>query len=241
MVGEPPAPQRPEIVLVDIEGTTTPIAFVHRVLFPHARAAFPALVQQRAGDPEVAQALAAIARLAPERDALEHLNALMDRDEKLGPLKLLQGITWREGYEAGVLVGEVYPDVPPALRAWHTDGVRLAIYSSGSSEAQQLLFRHSTGGDLTDMFDGFFDTRVGAKRDSLSYIGIAGCLGVAPGAVLFLSDIEPELDAAQAAGMRTCQLVRAGDRTQAGIRHPVAADFGQVAELFRLPVAGLTA
>ncbi|WP_419730380.1 acireductone synthase [Lichenicola sp.] len=238
MVAEPHARDRPDIVLVDIEGTTTPVAFVHRVLFPHARAALPALLAQTPHDPEVIEALAALARLAPGRDPLEHLTALMDRDEKLGPLKVLQGVTWRTGYADGRLVGELYPDVAPALRSWHADGVRLAVYSSGSSEAQELLFRHTAVGDLTSLFDGFFDTRVGAKRELWSYAGIAGCLGVGPASMLFLSDIEPELDAAQAAGMQTCQLVRAEDATQAGTRHQVAADFDQVAELFGLPAAG---
>ena len=241
MAAGPPAPEHPGVVLVDIEGTTTPIAFVHRVLFPHARAAFPALLRDRAEEPEVAGALAALARLAPEQDPLEHLYGLMDRDEKLGPLKVLQGITWREGYEAGLLAGEVYPDVPPALRTWHAHGIRLAIYSSGSEEAQRLLFRYSTAGDLAGLFDGFFDTKVGAKRETPSYATIATQLGVTPGSVLFLSDIEAELDAAKAAGMLTCQLARPADGTRAGSRHPVAVDFAQVAEHFHLPVIDVVA
>ena len=227
----------PSVVLVDIEGTTTPIAFVHRVLFPHARMALPALVTQRSDDVQVAQALAEIEQLAPGRDRLAQLFDWMDEDAKVTPLKTLQGITWRDGYEAGVLTGEMYPDVAPALRRWHEAGFLLAVYSSGSEDAQKLIFGHSQDGDLAGLFSGFFDTRVGTKRDAQSYVGIVGRLGVPPDQVLFLSDIVAELDAAASAGLLTCQLVREQDGTRAGTVHPVAADFDAVSQLFGLPLS----
>lgn len=227
----------PSVVLVDIEGTTTPIAFVHRVLFPHARMALPALVTRRSEELQVAQALAEIDALAPGRDPLAQLFAWMDEDAKITPLKTLQGITWRDGYEAGVLTGELYPDVAPALRRWREAGLSLAVYSSGSEEAQKLIFGHSQDGDLAGLFGHFFDTRVGTKREAGSYAGIVRQLGVPPDCVLFLSDIEAELDAAAVAGLATCQLVRAQDGTKAGTVHPVAIDFDAVSLRFGLPLS----
>lgn len=224
-------------VLTDIEGTTTPIAFVHRVLFPYARQALPALVGKRADEKPVADALDEVRRIAPGADPLTQLLSWMDDDAKIGPLKVLQGITWRDGYEAGLLKAEIYPDVSAALRAWNGNGVRLAVYSSGSVEAQHLIFRNGPDGDLTSLFDGFFDTEVGAKRETNSYRTIAGRLGLPPEEILFLSDIEAELDAAAEAGLRCCQLVRSEDGTVASTRHPVASDFAAVSAHFGLPGA----
>lgn len=227
----------PAVVVTDIEGTTTPIAFVHRVLFPHARQALPALVRQRAAEVLVADALAEIAQLAPGCDPVTQLLAWMDADAKITPLKTLQGLTWRDGYRSGLLLGELYPDVAPALRRWHRASIRLAIYSSGSEEAQRLLVAHSRDGDLSLLFDAYFDTRLGAKRDRASYAALVRRLEVAPGSVLFLSDVVAELDAASAAGLLTCQLVRPEDGTQASTSHPVAASFDAVADRFGLPRA----
>ncbi len=211
--------------MVDVEGTTTPVSFVHEVLFPYARARLPALLRERAGEPEVAGALAEVARLAPGRDALGVLLGWMDVDAKVGPLKALQGVAWRAGYESGALRGRVYPDVAPALRRWAAAGVSLWVYSSGSVAAQRLIFGHSDAGDLAGLFSGFFDTGVGGKREAASYRAIVGRIGVAAGEVLFLSDVAEELDAAAAAGVGVCQLVRPEDGTAASGRHPVAASF----------------
>ena len=226
---------QPILVVTDIEGTTTPIAFVHRVLFPHAREALPALLARRGTDPAVADALREVEGLSPGREPLAQLLAWMDADAKVAPLKTLQGLAWRDGYEAGRLVGALHPDVAPALRAWHRSGVRLAVYSSGSEEAQRLLFGHSVAGNLCPLFEAFLDTRIGAKREPAAYAGLVRRQGVAPERTLFLSDVEAELDAAAASGLLTCQLVRAGDGTRPGAVHPVAADFGAVSALFDLP------
>ena len=227
----------PLAVLTDIEGTTTRISFVHDVLFPYARARLPGFLAAHAGEPEVEQALAEVVRLAPGTAPLGALLAWMDQDAKVTPLKALQGLIWGEGYASGALTSELYPDVPPALRRWHAAGTHLFVYSSGSVPAQKLLFAHSAAGDLTPLFDGFFDTRVGAKREAASYTVIATASGMPPAAVLFLSDVAAELDAAHAAGMRVCQLVRPQDGTVAA-GHPVAGDFDEVGRLFALPAAG---
>lgn len=211
-------------VLTDIEGTTSAISFVHRVLFPYAEDALDGFLLSHARDPEVQAVLAEV----PGEDKPAQLRAWMAADAKATPLKALQGLIWREGYAAGVLRGHLWPDVAPALRGWKAAGARLAVYSSGSEEAQRLLFRHSEAGDLEGLFDRFFDTRVGAKREAASYAAIAAAWRARPEEVLFLSDVAEELDAAAAAGMATCQLVRPEDGTAASGRHPVARDFTEV-------------
>ncbi len=221
----PPRAVPPGAIVTDIEGTTTPIAFVHDVLFPYARTRLRAFLQEEGGVPGVADALTETLRLAPGADPLATLLGWMDADAKIGPLKALQGMIWAEGYASGALHGRLYPDVAPALRRWHASGVRLFVYSSGSVAAQRLLFRHSTDGNLEGLFSGFFDTGLGPKRETASYAAIARALGLPGAEILFLSDMAPELDAASDAGIRTCQLVRPEDRTLPAGRHPVSATF----------------
>jgi enolase-phosphatase E1 len=225
----------PGAVLTDIEGTTTPISFVRDVLFPFARERLPGFLAARAEDAAVAGELAETRRLAPGKPELETLLGWMAADAKMTPLKALQGMIWHEGYLDGSLAGRIYPDVPPSLRRWSQAGLRLYVYSSGSVEAQRLIFGHSDAGDLARLFSGFFDTRVGGKREPESYGRLAIGLGLPPIAILFLSDVEAELDAAAASGMRTCQLVRPEDGTVPSERHPHAADFPGVAALMGLP------
>jgi len=215
---------KPAAVITDIEGTTTPIAFVHRVLFPYARDRMEAFVA--AGHEILADVP------APK---LETLLGWMDRDEKITALKAIQGLLWDEGYRNGDLTADVYEDVPPALRRWARAGLRLYVYSSGSVPAQKLLFGHTPAGDLTPLFQAYFDTNTGPKRETKSYATISKAIGLPAGEFLFLSDVEAELDAALAAGMQTCQLVRAEDGTAASTRHETAADFTEVAQKFGLP------
>jgi len=221
----------PAAVLIDIEGTTTPISFVHDVLFPYARARLPAFCEANAGT----KLLAEVEKLGDGFDVLTTLLLWMERDEKQTALKTIQGMIWAEGYASGEIKGAVYPDVPPALQRWRKAGLRLYVYSSGSVAAQKLLFGHSESGDLTPLFQGFFDTQVGPKRALASYADIARGTNVPPQEFLFLSDVAAELDAAAAAGLRTCQLVRTQDKTIAADTHRVAADFNEVAVLFGLP------
>ncbi|MEZ5316390.1 MAG: acireductone synthase [Vicinamibacterales bacterium] len=214
------------VVLLDIEGTTTPIAFVHDVLFPFARARAAAFLAAHAGDPEVGTAVAELvaehaADLArgeapPPVDGglAPYVHWLTDRDRKSTGLKRLQGLVWEAGYQAGALHGQVYPDVAPALARWHAAGVAIAIYSSGSELAQRRLFESTLPGDLTRYLSGFFDTRVGGKRDAASYARIAERLGHAPAAILFLSDVTAELHAARDAGLQVALSLRPGNPPQ---------------------------
>lgn len=222
-------------VLTDIEGTTTPIAFVRGTLFPFARTRLPQFLAEHGHDPDVAAELAEAGRLAPGMPPQDALLKWMDQDAKVTPLKALQGMIWADGYASGALRGELYPDVAPCLRRWSAGGTRLFVYSSGSVEAQRLIFRHSVAGDLGPAFAGFFDTKIGGKREAASYDRIAIGIGIPAAEVLFLSDIEGELDAAAAAGLRTCQVVRAQDGTQPLQTHPTASDFISVAGQFSLP------
>ena len=213
-------------VLTDIEGTTTAIAFVHRSLFPYADSALDEFLAANADDPAVAAILADV-----PGDKLATLHGWMATDAKVTPLKALQGLIWAQGYAQGALRGHLWPDVAEGLRAWHARGLHLAVYSSGSEQAQRLLFRHSEAGDLEPIFERFFDTRLGAKREAASYARVAEAWGAAPTGILFLSDIAEELDAAREAGLATCQLVRPADGTQPSGRHTEAQDFNAVSAL----------
>ena len=145
-----------------------------------------------------------------ETSALRYLLWLMDRDRKSTALKSLQGKIWKAGFESGELKGTLFADVPPALERW-SKNAKVAIYSSGSVEAQRLLFSHTTVGDLTSMISGYFDTRTGPKMESMSYAAIAAAIGVAPAEILFFSDVVRELDAAREAGCRTRLVIRPGN------------------------------
>lgn len=230
-------------VLLDIEGTTTPIDFVLRVLFEDARARVLDFLKRRAGDPELARDAAglrdehardqAAGRTPPAWDGSPEATAayvrwLIDQDRKLTPLKSLQGKIWAEGFAAGRLRGQVYDDVPRALERWTRAGRRVAIFSSGSVEAQQLLFRHSDHGDLTPLLSGYFDTTSGPKREASSYRRIAAELGAPASAGLFVSDVPAELDAAREAGMATALAVRSAPAAPAADAHRVVESFDEL-------------
>jgi enolase-phosphatase E1 len=191
-------------VLLDIEGTTSSIAFVAEVLFPHARAH---LRDFAATHPE---AVAPILAEVPGDDPVATLLQWIDEDSKATPLKTLQGMIWAEGYADGTLTGHVYPDTAAALRRWQAAGIAVHIYSSGSIAAQKLLFRHSSEGDLTPLIAGYFDTASGPKREPDSYRTIAAALGLPSDAILFVSDVQAEVDAAQMAGLQTLLIAREG-------------------------------
>jgi len=218
-------------ILTDIEGTTSSIAFVHETLFPYARAHLRRFLAAHGNDPAVRRELAEVARLEGREltaeAVAEVLEQWIDADKKLTPLKVLQGMIWRQGYESGELKGHVYPDTPEFLRAWHDRGLRLYVYSSGSVEAQKLIFGHTAHGDLTPLFSGYFDTRIGGKREAQSYKAILRDTSLSGPDVLFLSDVGEELDAARAAGMKTCQLLR-DDKRRPATAHPQARNFAEV-------------
>ena len=220
-------------VLTDIEGTTSSIAFVKDVLFPYARVHLPAFVEAHESDPTVRRWLAATAQEAGIGDAaLPDVTATLlrwiDEDRKATPLKALQGMIWKAGYEAGDYHAHVYPEVAARLHAWHDAGFNLHVYSSGSVAAQKLFFGHSEAGDLAPLFNGWFDTEIGGKRERDSYARIATAIGCDPASILFLSDIAAELDAARDAGMQVVQLCRPPQTCPAGGRHPCVADFDAI-------------
>jgi enolase-phosphatase E1 len=210
------------VLLLDIEGTTTPIDFVYKTLFPYAHRKLESFLRAHAHDSEIQSVLQDL-RTQSECDestgnhppawrddsadahvhsAVAFVQWLMARDSKCTPLKALQGKIWREGYENGDLRGEVYPDVPRAFDRWRRQGRQICIYSSGSVLAQQLLFRTVPSGDLTTQIAAFFDTHVGSKSDSESYQKITASVGRAPSEIVFISDAAKEIEAAKSARMR---------------------------------------
>jgi len=217
-------------ILTDIEGTTSSISFVKDVLFPYARAHMEDFVTTNLDDTAVRQALDdvdnEVGRLLNVDQAIEQLIAWIDQDRKITPLKALQGLIWEAGYQEGHFHGHVYPDAVEQLRAWQKAGIDLYVYSSGSVHAQRLLFGHTEYGDLTPLFSGYFDTRIGAKTEADAYRRIQQRIDRPAEEILFLSDIPAELDAARMAGLRTTQLVR--DGAAAATHHPVAHDFSEI-------------
>lgn len=194
----------PQAILLDIEGTTSSIAFVADELFPYARAHLRDFVAAHA------EAAAPILAEVPGDDPVATLLDWIDEDRKATPLKTLQGMIWAQGYAEGALKGHVYPDTPVALRRWRGEGIPVHIYSSGSIAAQKLLFGNSTAGDLRPLISGYFDTTSGPKREAGSYAAIAAALGLPPAAMLFVSDVQAEVDAARAAGMAALLIAREG-------------------------------
>jgi len=206
------------LILTDIEGTTSSISFVKDVLFPYARDALPAFVREHGAREDVRRWLDAVAvehgAVCSDDVIVEILQGMIDEDRKHTALKALQGMIWSEGYRSADFAAHIYPDAAAKLRDWHAAGYPLAVYSSGSVPAQKLFFGHTDAGDLTALFDGWFDTEVGHKRDADSYRTIARRLDRAPGDIVFLSDVVEELDAARDAGMRTVLIDRLEDYPQ---------------------------
>jgi enolase-phosphatase E1 len=222
-----------DVILTDIEGTTSSISFVKDVLFPYARLHMREFVAEHGNEPDVRHWLDVVRNEAQlEHDDLDGvvttLQRWIDEDRKHTALKALQGMIWQHGYESGDYHAHVYAEVPARLRAWQAQGLSLYVYSSGSVAAQKLLFRHTDAGDLSPLFSGYFDTEVGAKRESASYSRIAEAIGKPATSILFLSDIVEELDAAQSAGMATTWLCRAPLACPADARHVCVTDFDAV-------------
>ena len=212
-------------ILLDIEGTTTPIDFVHKTLFPFAKAKIGEFVETHfaALKPEIAQLKAEhqkdLAEQNYDRDIREdaprsvadYLKFLIDVDRKSTPLKSIQGKIWQAGYESGALQSEMFADVPRAFERWTEAGKTIAVFSSGSVLAQKLIFKYSNAGDLSGLIADYFDTTTGAKREAESYRRIAEKLGFETGEILFVSDILAELDAARDAGLQTALSIREGN------------------------------
>lgn len=202
-------------ILTDIEGTTSSISFVKDVLFPYARRALPTFVREHGDEPEVRRWLDMVATeqggICTDDTLVEVLQGWITEDRKHTALKALQGRIWAAGYRNADFTAHMYADVARTLREWHHADLPLFVYSSGSVPAQRLFFGHSSAGDLTGLFSGWFDTEIGGKREAGSYRRIAESVGHAPGDMLFLSDVVEELDAAREAGMQTVLVDRRAD------------------------------
>lgn len=227
-------------ILLDVEGTTSSIAFVYDVLFADAKEQVGAFLADNSKNEHVLALAAALtaavgspqqpAEIAadPTRAALAAID-LMNRDVKETALKTLQGMIWRRGFESGRIVAHVFDDVPPALAQWADSGLDVRIYSSGSIEAQKLFFAHTASGDLTPWLRGHYDTTTGPKREATSYAAIAADMGIPARQILFVSDIGAELDAARAAGMTTALAVRPGNRETGGLYdHQAVESFAEI-------------
>lgn len=236
------------VVLLDIEGTTTPIDFVYRVLFPYARARVQGFLAEHLSDEATQSDIAGFQdehaedvkrKLDPpplqeqsEKTLIESLTAyvhwMMDRDRKSTPLKSLQGRIWEAGYNAGELQSQVFDDVPPAFSQWHEQQKEICIYSSGSVLAQKLLFAHTEAGDMTAFIRDYFDTKTGAKRETKSYQRIAVSLARVPSEIVFISDVVAELDAARSAGFQTLLCERQGNPSQPVSSHRAIRTFDEL-------------
>jgi len=242
---EPFNEEQVRLLLLDIEGTTTPVDFVYKTLFPYASQKLETFLREHERNPEIRNLMEEM-REQQELDLRnglepppwksdseeERLRAcvayglwLIERDSKCTPLKLLEGKIWQRGYECGEIKGEVYADVPAAFERWKRQKRIICIYSSGSALAQRLLFRSTSYGDLTDHISLYFDTRVGAKAEPDSYCRIAGSFAHRPERFLFISDALKEIEAARGAGMRTLLCERLEQSDAAGGRPDAIHDF----------------
>ncbi|MCX7759583.1 MAG: acireductone synthase [Hydrogenothermaceae bacterium] len=202
-------------IITDIEGTTTPISFVKDVLFPYSYQKIEEFLKNHWEEEEIKKIVEDIKHIEGRDLSFEEIvNTLrrwIEEDRKITPLKQLQGIIWEDGYKSGELKGYIYPDAYEKLKKWFEKGIKLYVYSSGSVKAQKLLFSHTNYGDLTYLFSGYFDTKIGSKIESESYKKILENIGISPENILFLSDNPEEIKAAAQSGIKVYRLVRPKD------------------------------
>ena len=235
-------------ILLDVEGTTTPIDFVYKILFPYALAHAEEFLKRHIATAEVRADVEGLRKLNLEdaqqglgppplctdnpemeiQSVVAYMEWLTDKDRKSPPFKFLQGRIWQEGYRSGKLQAQVFEDVSRSLQRWHEQGKKIAIFSGGSVLAQKLLFGHSIAGDLTAYISSHFDTTTGAKTEPASYRKIADVCRLNSPEILFISDVVAELDAAQSAGLETLLSVRPGNRPQPANTHVVITSFDEV-------------
>ncbi len=227
-------------ILLDIEGTTTPIQFVHDVLFSYIRQHLEEYLFTNSRNKEVQEILRALKHEHDDdirtnspapgwtAEPVAYLNWLMDEDRKSTALKALQGKIWYDGYRDGKLRGQVFPDVPAALQRWKQQRLDVRIFSSGSELSQRLLFGSTAYGDLTPFLNGYFDTKVGPKIDPGSYRTIAGAFQLPPEKIVFVSDVTKELDAARSSGTLTLLCRRPGNPMQVVHGHQPISSFDEI-------------
>jgi len=217
-------------VLIDIEGTVSPISFVKEVLFPYSKEKLEGFIKENINNPKIKNILDQVKKIE-EKDLttdeiIKILKRWIDEDRKIAPLKDIQGLIWKEGFESGKLKAPLYKDAYEKIKEWKQKGYRLYIYSSGSVQAQKLFFSHTNYGNLTGYLDGYFDTKTGNKKEKQSYIKIAQIVGLKPEEILFLSDNPDEIKAAAQSGMKVYRLVRPDDAEYIkDFPHPQVKDF----------------
>lgn len=235
--------------LLDIEGTTTPISFVHQILFPYSRDRMAEFLANQTldvleftqikqefekdvflADPEFLKAFPNTISIT-RNDLPAYLCYLIDRDRKFGPLKRIQGEIWKKGYEAGEIKSQLFEDVPEFLKKAKESKISCYVYSSGSVEAQKLIYQYSTFGDLREYFQGYFDTAMGGKRERQSYQNIAHQIEADPETFIFFTDIVEEAEAASLAGMRAVVLDRPGNTVQKAHSFTVKKDLKTIDDL----------
>ncbi len=216
-----------DVVLLDIEGTTSSIDFVHEVMFPYARKRVPEFVASNWGSSELDQCLELLAKdlgessveswldgndaKANQQIVIDAVVSMIDNDVKATGLKQLQGTIWKSGFHSGEMVAHLYDDTAPALKRWKDAGLDLRIYSSGSIAAQKLFFAHCVAGDLLHLFSAHYDTTTGPKKEAESYRKIVSDIGVDANRIVFVSDVPAELDAATETGMQAVLSIRPGN------------------------------
>ena len=227
----------PAAVLLDIEGTATSRDFVEGVMRPFADGRMAAFIAQRHEMPEVREVLAEIRALVPGQAPSETIAHWLAHDPVVDPLQALRALIWHDAFASGALRVSLYPDVAPALRRWNKAGVRLATYSADAASLQRELFANAPEGDLAGLFVRLFDTHVGLKSEPENFGRLAIALAVPTAEVAYLSAFEAELDAAAAAGMRTCQIIRPESGVAPSARHDRAIDLPAAASMLGMPAA----
>ena len=236
-------------ILLDIEGTTCPVSFVTHTLFPYAQSELKNFLESHRNDPSTSQIIKnaeeewrqdngedsmILMRQLDESQLPTHLKIeaylqlLIKSDKKSTALKDIQGKIWREGYTTGKISSKLYEDAYKSLKRWHKQGSRLAVYSSGSVEAQHLLYKYTNKGDLEYLFSHWFDTHIGNKKSQSSYTAIALAMDCEPQNILFISDNNDECDAAMNAGLLTLYSLREGNPQQEPRDHPVIGSLEDV-------------
>ncbi|MEZ9820533.1 acireductone synthase [Shewanella sp. 10N.286.45.A1] len=200
-------------IVVDTAGTTTDLNFIEDILFPYSAKVLPAFLEENKNNVLVENCICDVQDIALEPDAdlarvTEILLQWIEEDRKATPLKTIQGLIWKQGYANGEFKGHIFPDFIEALDGYKQQGLRVYSFSSGSVDAQKLLFGNSDAGDLTDKFNGHFDTRTGNKRFKQAYCNILNTISLSPKQILFVSDVLEELKAASEAGLNVVQMVR---------------------------------
>ena len=239
-------------ILLDIEGTTCPVSFVTETLFPYAKSELKSFLNRHRNDPFINQLIdnadnewiqdnsedsTRLRHQSEKEQKAKHLGIesylqlLIETDKKSTTLKDIQGKIWKEGYTTGRITSKLFEDAEENLKRWHKQGYRLSVYSSGSVEAQHLLYKYTNKGDIKNLFSYWFDTHIGNKKEPSSYTEIASVMGCKPQNSLFISDNSDECDAARSAGLGTLYSMRDGNPQQEPRNHPVIRHLEEVEKL----------